>query len=1520
MLRSDFNSLVCDSIYYGSRINATPSMFPTNTATQDDDVWLKFKAKSNSQAITISDSMYGSQYFDLYFYKTCNDLTHFASALYVNSYVIQNLIADSTYLIRISSTYTNTAVATPFVICLKNSNVPPNDECTNAIDAPVNDSYLCVNSIIGTINKATSSSEGNTCGGSSDDDDVWYKFEALNTNHSVAITWLSGSYTTLNFAFYSGSSCSNFTQLSCNQATSTLSNLIIGNTYYLRVYSTGTVLNLTTSFTLCISSPPPNDDCSNSILVNVNPTLECESDTIGTLLNATQSSNLNNCSNATTNDVWYHFIATNTTHWINFSSGYGMAYSVYNYGCNNTGNALACHDGMFYNNYRTIITNLTVGDTFFIRIYKNLSASSISNNFTFCVTTPDIVPPNDECVNAIQIPTFNSYTCDSTLMCNVTSGITNSYQTTPSCATTNNIDVWYKFTAISSKMELNIFNSSDVAMSMTKAVYSGPCGSLSSPIICDYGNSNIFSNLSVGQTYFVRIFPFIGSSSPVSQFKLCMKLLEVPPNDECANAIDVPVIQGIYCDSVVAGTLFHATNSTQGFYCSNVVPIADVWYKFVAITTKHIVSLSGFDNLPDGYYAGDLKVNVYSGNCGSLGTAIYCSNFNTPSYSLLTGLIIGQTYYVRVYNASANYNKYLKFNICISIPPPPVNDECVNATLVQSEVDNSCTITSAGTLNNATPSIQTNSCSNTNDDDDVWYKFTATSPTHAVNLLNVLANTDMYHSVYSGSCQALQNLNCSDPNSSILTNLSIDSTYYVRVYSTSILAQNTTFKICTGPYLPVPTCVDNSPAGNDCANATSICDFNGYCGRTSGYYTTESWLEFDTTFCGTIENNSFLSFTPDSDSIALNVWTTSSVTNLGIQVFIFDAINCQGPVENFACWDPNYVPPGHKLLTASGLTPGHKYYMMIDGQGGDICDYVFGSTSSISNPISISPQQVDICLGDSVLLTATGGDETFSWRQSADITEISENSIYFKPSSLDSTSVFVSSFVNNISCTSEIEYQINVRACICPIIATNNSDSCVNNSFDLFATDVFGASFEWQDQNGIISTLQNPTNIVPPNIAGTHLYTVTATNGTETCSATTQITVNPIDESVFAYTDTIFCLNEVTISPIISGLLVGTYSSSNPNLIINPNSGDITVSSASAGDYDITFVSSSSCPQTSTETISFVGVPTVNPVLNQTICLDEVFTSINFTGSNVDSYSWINNNTSIGIGATGTGAISSFSPLIDNAIATIEVTPQNSTCSGTPINFTLAVNAFPTINPVLDQEICLGESFTEIVFSGTNATNYIWTNDNSALGLNSNEIGNITAFAPLIDNSTATIEVTPENAICSGNPITFTLTVLESPQITFTAQNPLCSNITSFPLMNGSPSGGIYTGNSVVNNVFNPSLAGLGSHTISYTFVDALTNCSTTDSFQIEVVDCAGLNENNFSDKIQIFPNPTDGILNILSVENFTYELTDTHGKIILNGESENSKVLNLNSYSKGVYYLKVVSERNTILEKVVLE
>jgi hypothetical protein len=142
---------------------------------------------------------------------------------------------------------------------------------------------------------------------------------------------------------------------------------------------------------------------------------------------------------------------------------------------------------------------------------------------------------------------------------------------------------------------------------------------------------------------------------------------------------------------------------------------------------------------------------------------------------------------------------------------PIINDEACCATPVPVNTGTTCTLTTPGTVANATPSFNANTCGGT-DDDDVWFSFVATSTQHDISLLNVAGSTtDLYHAVYAGTCNSTGvALVCSDPNNSSVAGLTPGNTYYIRVYTyTSTGGQNTTFDVCiTSPCgnYGVPTC------------------------------------------------------------------------------------------------------------------------------------------------------------------------------------------------------------------------------------------------------------------------------------------------------------------------------------------------------------------------------------------------------------------------------------------------------------------------------------------------------------------------------------------------------------------------------------------------------------------------------------------------------------------------------------------------------------------------------------------
>ena len=61
-----------------------------------------------------------------------------------------------------------------------------NDDCSGAIQLPVNQNTNCTQTVAGTIDSATASVNPNTCGATVDDDDVWYYFVATAATHYVS--------------------------------------------------------------------------------------------------------------------------------------------------------------------------------------------------------------------------------------------------------------------------------------------------------------------------------------------------------------------------------------------------------------------------------------------------------------------------------------------------------------------------------------------------------------------------------------------------------------------------------------------------------------------------------------------------------------------------------------------------------------------------------------------------------------------------------------------------------------------------------------------------------------------------------------------------------------------------------------------------------------------------------------------------------------------------------------------------------------------------------------------------------------------------------------------------------------------------------------------------------------------------------------------------------------------------------------------------------------------------------------
>lgn len=590
----------------------------------------------------------------------------------------------------------NSKWAGPFTFALK----PANDDCANATPVLTNPDLNCTNFVNGSILGATASTETTTCGGTKDDD-VWFTFVATNTAHNINLNNVTGSTTDLFHVVYSGNNCGALTQLYCSDPNNSVANnLVVGQTYYIRVYSWTATAGQTSAFQVCITTPPPppaNDDCAGAVTVPVNPTLVCSDTAAGTIYSATASPEANTCGGTDDDDVWFKFVATNATHRISLLNITGGTTDLFHvlYSGTNCGalTQLYCSDPN-----DSWANNLTVGQTYYIRIYSWTATAGQTSAFNVCVGTPPPPPANDECAGAITAPVNPTMICE-----DVVDGTVQSATASPEANTCGNVndddDVWFEFVATGTAHIIELKNITGSTTDLYHAVYVGDvCGTLTQ-LYCSDPNYSLATGLTAGQTYKVRVWTNTATLNQTSAFQLCVSTPPPPPtNDECATAITVPVNQDSNCTLTATASVYGATASPEANTCGNTNDDDDVWFKFTATHTTHLISLTNIIGSTT-----DLYHVLYSGtNCSTL-TQVYCSDANS---SVASGLIVGNEYKIRVYS-NATTAQTTQFDVCIRIPNTPIVvnpnlytvDQLVNEVLINSECALVSNITSVSQSN-----------------------------------------------------------------------------------------------------------------------------------------------------------------------------------------------------------------------------------------------------------------------------------------------------------------------------------------------------------------------------------------------------------------------------------------------------------------------------------------------------------------------------------------------------------------------------------------------------------------------------------------------------------------------------------------------------------------------------------------------------------------------------------------------------------------------------------------------------
>ena len=689
-------------------------------------------------------------------------------------------------------------------------NPAANDECATAL--PLAITQTCTSPLNGSVFGATQSLAPTTNCGGTVANDVWYSFAATAT----ALQLTTGAQFTGYYDLRSGA-CASTTSLACGSLGSTttplqavLSGLTVGQTYYVRVYSTSTATAAASSFTLCLA--PVTNYCNTSLGGFCGGNDITAVSIAGTTLNATG------------------LTCTTTAN---------QAYTVYPA----TGaNTATLQSGVPYQ------LSVTVGTGSIASVWIDYNRNMVfeANEWTQVATNstgtaPTVVSINLP-TNAVQGPTGMRIRTRSSGSANGAtdacteffSGETKDFTITigppAACPTASNVVV----SGITSTSASLSFTPSTQATTYTLTIT--PQGGTATTRTVTASPVSLTA-LSPNTTYTLSLVSNCTGSTTSPAVVLTFTTNPTPAtNDECTTATSITV--AATCTTPTNGTVLGATQSLApttncGF---GITTANDVWYSFVATSNSHTITLA-----PQFAAVYDVR----SGTCAST-TSIFCATVGATSTGSNTigGLTVGQTYFVRVYASGTQpTGPASTFTLCI-VPGPatPANDDCAGALTVpiqfgtcigQTSADNTAATSSTGA-----PAV---GCANYMGR-DVWFKVTV--PASGIVTVQTVSPTagssilDTGMSIYSGSCSTLTELDCDDdssPNGNFsqidLTGRTPGEVLYIRVWS---YGNNTSGLLAVCATAPSNCAVPTGPNVTGITNTSAVLNWVAPTSSTTG--------------------------------------------------------------------------------------------------------------------------------------------------------------------------------------------------------------------------------------------------------------------------------------------------------------------------------------------------------------------------------------------------------------------------------------------------------------------------------------------------------------------------------------------------------------------------------------------------------------------------------------------------------------------------------------------------------------
>lgn len=165
-----------------------------------------------------------------------------------------------------------------------------------------------------------------------------------------------------------------------------------------------------------------------------------------------------------------------------------------------------------------------------------------------------------------------------------------------------------------------------------------------------------------------------------------------------------------------------------------------------------------------------------------------------------------------------------------------------------------------------------------------------------------------------------------------------------------------------------------------------------------------------------------------------------------------------------------------------------------------------------------------------------------------------------------------------------------------------------------------------------------------------------------------------------------------------------------------------------------------------------------------------------------------------------------------------------------------------------------------------------------------------------------------------------TVTVEDNPTVTAAtiATDSMCVNSAAIALGEGTPAGGTFSGTGVSGAMFDPAVAGVGTHTISYTFTSA-AGCSGSADLSVTVDGCIGIEELE-TIAVNLYPNPATDLLNIEVAGTFNYSIVDMRGALVATGNGNNLTSVPTTNFEPGVYLVNILTSQGGATARLIVQ